>query len=101
MTKHISRHKENEQSLCAKIDKPLLLYDFAYTKNKIGCNYISRELADELLRQMCVMSGELGAARAAIMHRALRIVGGAAYEEPNIGEYKGAENLMNFMWTAK
>jgi hypothetical protein len=79
----------------------LLLHDFAYTKNKIGCNYISRELADELLRQMCVMSGELGAARAAIMHRALRIGGRSAYEEPNTGEYEGAENLTNFMWTAK
>jgi len=80
----------------------LLCHDFAYTKNKFGGHYIEdRKLADELLRQMCILSGELGSIRAAIMYRALRIGGGSAFEEDNTGPYKGVENYMNFLWKDK
>ncbi len=81
-----------------KYNLALLCHDFAYTKNKAGDNYISRELADELLRQMCILSGELGTIRAGIMHKALRLGGRSAYECQNTGEYAGAENFMNFLW---
>jgi len=79
----------------------LLCHDFAYTRNRLDDHYISRELADELLRQMCILSGELGSIRAAIMYRALRIGGNAAYESMNEGFYKGAENFTNFLWKDK
>jgi len=79
----------------------LLCHDFAYTKLPDGTNPISRELADELLRQMVILSGELGAFRAAIMHRALRIGGGSAYNCDNKGEYAGAGELMRFEWGNK
>jgi len=83
-----------------KYNLALLCHDFAYTKNGDGGNYISRELADELLRQMCILSGELGRARAALMHRALRIGGGRAYGCENRGEYADAGVFMNFLWKA-
>jgi len=76
----------------------LLCHDFAYTKLANGQNPISRQLADELLRQMCILSGELGTVRAAIMHRALRIGGRSAYEEENKGVYEGAGRYMRFDW---
>jgi len=79
----------------------LLCHDFAYTRNSTNDHYLSRELADELLRQMCIISGELGRVRATIMYRALRIGGGSAYEEDNTGYYKGVEQYMNFLWKDK
>jgi hypothetical protein len=79
----------------------LLCHDFAYTKMADGSNPVSRELADELLRQMCVMSGEIGTIRAAIMHKALRLGGKGAYERENSGEYADAGNYMRFLWKAK
>jgi len=81
-----------------KYNLALLCHDFAYTKIATGVNPISRELADELLRQMCILSGELGSLRAAIMYRALRIGGRSAYEEENTGVYAGAEKYMTFHW---
>jgi len=84
-----------------KYNLALLCHDFAYTKNRFGGNYLPRNEADELLRQMCILSGELGSFRAGIMHRALRIGGGSAYEEDNTGEYAGAEKFMHFRRFAK
>jgi len=80
----------------------ILCHDFAYTKNRNGEHYIrSRELADELLRQMVILSGELGSFRASIMHRALRIGGGSAWDSDNTGAYKDAGLFMSFRWDAK
>jgi len=79
-----------------KYNLALLCHDFAYTKLPDGTNPISRELADELLRQMVILSGELGAFRAWLMHKALRIGGSSAYECENKGEYAGAGELMRF-----
>jgi len=79
-----------------KYNLAILCHDFAYTKNRDGGNYLSRELADELLRQMVIMSGELGTFRAGIMHKALRLGGGAAYECENKGDYAGAGEFMRF-----
>jgi len=84
-----------------KYNLALLCHDFAYTKNKDGGNYLSRELADNLLRQMCILSGEIGQMRAAVMHRAVRLFGREAYDGPNTGVYAGAEDLMNFYWKPK
>jgi len=85
-----------------KYNLALLCHDFAYTQNRFGGHYIeNRELVDELLRQMCIMSGELGSIRAAIMYRTLRIGGGFAFNAENTGDYAGAENLMNFVWRDK
>jgi len=78
----------------------ILCHDFAYTKMKDGSNPLSRELADEILRQMVIISGELGSIRAGIMHKALRIGGASAYECENTGDYAGAENFMKFYWYA-
>lgn len=79
----------------------LLCHDFAYTWNRLEEHYLSRELADELLRQMCILSGELGYMRASIMHKALRLGGGLAYNAPNTGIYKDAGQFMNFHWKDK
>jgi len=76
----------------------LLCHDFAYTKLQNGFNPITRELADELLRQMCILSGELGTVRAWLMHKALRVGGGSAYDEENTGVYAGAGEFMDFRW---
>jgi len=85
-----------------KYNLALLCHDFAYTRNKLGTHYIeNRQLVDELLRQMTILSGELGSIRAAIMYRALRIGGNSAFEAMNEGEYKGAENFMRFLWKDK
>jgi len=80
-----------------KYNLALLCHDFAYTKMANGKNPISRELADELLRQMCILSGELGRVRAGIMHRALRICGASAYECENKGDYADAAKYMSFL----
>jgi len=79
----------------------LLCHDFAYTKMKDGDNPLSRELADEILRQMVILSRELGSIRAGIMHKALRIGGASAYYSENTGDYAGAENCMEFDWDAR
>jgi len=85
-----------------KYNIALLCHDFAYTRNKFGSHYIeNRKLADDILRQMCIISGELGSVRAAIMYRALRIGGSSAFNSANTGEYAGAEKLMNFLWSDK
>jgi len=92
----IPKFTENNQYNLA-----LLCHDFAYTWNRVEDHCLSRSLADEILRQMCILSGEIGRVRAAIMHRALRIGGGFAYKAENSGHYKGAEKLMNFYWKDK
>jgi len=79
----------------------ILCHDFAYTKLANGFNPITRENADELLRQMCILSGELGSVRAGIMYRALRIGGASAYESENTGDYTDAEKYMEFKWRNK
>jgi hypothetical protein len=79
----------------------ILVHDFNYTCYKDGSPPVSRIVADQLLRQMAVMSGELGSFRAALMYRALRIGGGPAYNGQNEGPYKGAEEFMEFRWDAK
>ncbi|MDR2554165.1 MAG: DUF1353 domain-containing protein [Fibromonadaceae bacterium] len=84
-----------------KYNLAILCHDFAYTKLPSGENPISRELADELLRQMCILSGELGSVRAGIMYRALRIGGSSAYDSENAGDYKDAGEYMDFKWGHK
>jgi len=84
-----------------KYNLALLCHDFAYTQSKFQYNMLSRKLADELLRQMAILSGELGTFRAAIMHKALRVGGKWAYESENKGEYVGAEELMRFEWNSR
>ena len=84
-----------------KYNLAILCHDFAYTKNRFGGNYLPRAEADELLRQMVIMSGELGTMRAGIMYTALRVGGGSAYECDNTGEYAGAENYIFFRRSAK
>ncbi len=81
-----------------KYNLALLCHDFAYTKSRYEDNYLSRKLADELLRQMCVLSGEIGSIKATIMYRALRIGGGSAYKSENEGDYAGAGHFMEFRW---
>jgi len=84
-----------------KYNLALLCHDFAYTQSKFQYGILSRKLADELLRQMVVLSGELGEFRAGIMYRALRIGGGYAYDSENKGDYAGAEDYMDFRWEDK
>jgi len=84
-----------------KYNLAILCHDFAYTKLPDGSNPISRKLADEILRQMVILSGELGWFRAAIMYGALRIGGGSAYSCENKGDYADAGNYMSFEWRAK
>jgi hypothetical protein len=84
-----------------KYNLAILCHDFAYTKLPNGSNPLSRKLADELLRQMCILSGELGNVRAGIMYRALRIGGGSAYDSENAGDYKDAGKYMGFEWSHK
>jgi len=84
-----------------KYNLALLCHDFAYTKLPSGENPVPRDIADEMLRQMCIMSGELGSIRAGIMHRALRIGGRSAYECENKGVYVDAGLFMRFELRAK
>lgn len=79
----------------------ILIHDFNYTKLANGDNPVSRLMADEMLRQMVIMSGELGSFRASLMYNALRIGGGSAYESENDGDYSNASNFMEFRWEAK
>jgi len=84
-----------------KYNLSLLCHDFAYTKNMFGGNYLPRAEADELLRQMVIMSGELGRARARIMYEFVSKFGASAYESENTGDYAGAEKYMHFRRSAK
>jgi len=84
-----------------KYNLAILCHDFAYTKLPNGENPVPRDIADEMLRQMCIISGELGRVRAAIMYRALRIGGGSAYECENKGAYKDAGKYMSFRLEAR
>jgi len=82
-----------------KYNLALLCHDFAYTKLPNGENPLPREEADELLRQMVIMSGEFkifAEARAWAMWQAVDKFGGSAYESENTGDYAGAEYLMKF-----
>jgi hypothetical protein len=79
----------------------ILVHDFNYTCYKDGTPPVSRLMADQMLRQMAVLSGEIGSFKAALMYRALRIGGGSAYNEQNTGDYKGAEEFMEFRWDDK
>lgn len=79
----------------------LLCHDAAYTKTCDGEHYITKLLADTLLRQMVVLSGQLGNIRAGLMYRMLRMFGNSAYEEDNTGCYAGADAFMKFQWRDK
>ncbi|MCL1955777.1 MAG: DUF1353 domain-containing protein [Fibromonadales bacterium] len=79
-----------------KYNLAILCHDFAYTRNKFEGNYLPRAEADELLRQMVIMSGELGRARARIMYEFVFKFGASAYYSENTGDYAGAEELMHF-----
>ncbi|MCL1956201.1 MAG: hypothetical protein FWF63_02660 [Fibromonadales bacterium] len=84
-----------------KYNLALLCHDFAYTKLPNGENPLLRDEADELLRQMVIMSGELGSLKAGLMYKALRIGGASAYEAENKGDYADAGTLMKFERLAK
>ena len=79
----------------------LLIHDFNYTRNKFWSHYLSRSLADMLLREMTRASDTLNAVQRALMYRALRWFGNSAYESENADEYAGAQYLMDFRWHAK
>jgi hypothetical protein len=79
----------------------ILVHDFNYTCYKDGEPPVSRLLADQLLKQMALLSGEIGSFKAALMYSALRIGGGSAYNSQNTGDYKGAEEFMEFRIDAK
>ena len=79
----------------------ILCHDFAYTQNMFNEHFLSRKLADNLLKQMAVKSGEIGSAKAAIMHRAVRMFGGGAYDEENSGVYENNGFCMGFEWAVR
>jgi len=79
----------------------ILIHDFNYTKLSNGENPTSREMADEMLRQMVLLSGQLGRFRATLMYRALRIGGSSAYAGENKGDYANASKYMKFWWRDK
>jgi len=76
----------------------LLCHDFAYTKLDNGQNPLSRAVADELLRQMVILSKQLGPKRARIMYEFVSKFGASAYECENTGEYADAGLFMKFEW---
>lgn len=83
-----------------KYNAALLCHDAAYTKcDKDGNNYLSKNLADEMLRQMVVLSREVGTFKANLMFKMLKWFGNSAYDCPNEGQYAGAEKYMKFYWT--
>jgi len=79
----------------------IICHDFAYTKLPSGENPISKELADELLRQMVIMSGQLSRQKAYVMWKMLDKLGAPAYESENTGDYAGIEKYMEFKWEHK
>jgi hypothetical protein len=83
----------------------LLCHDFNYTRLTNGDHPVSRELADALLKQMVLMSRELGSFKAALMYRVVRLFGGSAYESQNADDYNGlykdVANYMGFKWDAR
>ena len=79
----------------------ILIHDFCYMRNIFGDHYVSRLLADMLLREMARVSGTLNAFQRYVMYGFLRTFGNSAYECENAGEYAGAENFMDFRWGAK
>jgi hypothetical protein len=79
----------------------IICHDFAYTKLPSGQNPISKELADELLRQMVIMSGQLSRAKAYVMWKILDALGASSYESENTGDYAGIEKYMEFEWSHK
>jgi len=81
-----------------KYNLALLCHDFAYTKLPDGNNPITKDVADELLRQMVIMSGQLGRGRARIMYEFVSKLGGSAYSSENTGEYANAGEYMAFKW---
>jgi len=84
-----------------KYNLAILCHDFAYTRNIFDGNYLPRAEADELLRQMVILSGQLGSIKARIMYEFVSKFGASAYESENTGDYAGAEKLMHFRRSAK
>jgi len=79
----------------------ILCHDFAYTKLPNGNNPLTKKVADELLRQMVIISGQLGFIRAALMYQFVDKLGGSAYNSENTGDYVTAGNYMDFEWRYK
>jgi len=84
-----------------KYNLAILCHDFAYTKLPNGNNPLSKEVADELLRQMVIMSGQLGSIKAAVMYQFVDKLGGSAYYSENTGDYADAGEYMAFEWGHK
>ncbi|WP_461246472.1 DUF1353 domain-containing protein [Treponema sp. R6D11] len=81
----------------------ILVHDFNYTRNSQGEHYVSREFADNLLREMTRHSKTLNAFQRALMFRALRMFGNSAYESYNDEEkvYKDAGLYMSYRYYDK
>jgi hypothetical protein len=83
----------------------LAIHDLNYTRLANGSQPVSRLVADNVLRQMAVMSGEIGSFKAALMYRVVRLFGGSAYESQNADDYNGlykdVANYIGFRWDAR
>jgi len=66
-----------------------------------GTSLVATTCLAQRLRQMVIMSGELGRARARVMYEFVSKFGASAYESENTGDYAGAEKLMHFRRRAK
>jgi hypothetical protein len=83
----------------------LLGHDFNYNLLANGSNPVSRLVADRVLMQMAMQSGEIGWLKARAMYLAVRAFGGGAYESDNAaddgGLYKDNAKFMRFRWDTK
>jgi len=84
-----------------KYNLAILVHDFNYTKMSDGQHPVSKETADEMLRQMALLSGQIGSFKASLMKTAVKLFGGSAYEGKNDDRENRCQQFMHFRWEAK
>jgi hypothetical protein len=79
----------------------ILVHDFNYSILPDGSHPVSKRLADELLQQMALMSGEIGSFKASLMKTAVKLFGQSAYDCENDDREISNGAFMKFEWGAK
>jgi hypothetical protein len=79
-------------------DAAILVHDMNYTVLPGDEHLVSKAVADDLLYQMALLSGEIGKLKATAMKLAVQLAGDSAYYEPDQPPYDGNGALINLLW---
>lgn len=79
----------------------ILVHDMNYTVLPNQEHLVSKDLADDLLANMAIYSGEIGKVKAGIMKCAVKLAGDSAYYAPDEPPYNENGKMISLKWSAR